>query len=82
MKENLFTIVDFSSCNNYGTIKCIEIYVEEFYPLLENIVQSAENQPTFRRICRLHLQGRIISQARNQLEAGSKQRAVRTLNPT
>jgi hypothetical protein len=30
----------------------------------------------FRRTCRLHLQSQIISQARNQCEAGSKERLV------
>jgi hypothetical protein len=63
----------FQQSNNYGTIKYTEIYVEEFYILLYNTVQSVENQQTLRRICRLHLQGQRRSQAGNELEGGSKQ---------
>jgi hypothetical protein len=43
---------------------------EEFYLLGYNAVTPCETQPTFWRVtCRLHLQSRSISQARNQRES-------------
>jgi hypothetical protein len=46
---------------------------EKLYSLGYNAVYSVESQRHFGGTCRLHLQGRIISQARSQREASNKQ---------
>jgi hypothetical protein len=55
---------------------------KEFYLIEYNGMQAGENQPAFRRDIQLPSSGRIVSQERNQHEAGSKHSKCRVLYVT
>jgi hypothetical protein len=68
MNDDLERVSTKKACPNWGTSQVSD----GCYLLGYNAAQSVESQPKFGETCRLHLQGRRISQARHQSESRGK----------